>query len=244
MIKGRLDQLDEKILAGYSKLDDDMFTEILTSTLTDWVTQVTASEPPGTMVMSQQAVAKFDNVRPSKAAKAPSAAAAAAVARGGGAVRAPAPAGGGGGEDGATATAGDGGGKDADADADSGTDADAAADSGGVGDADEDNTAGGGEESGGEGEVDSGCESCSQVQGPEENSPQATQGQESQEKWPVKCRCCRLRHRSPQRRCCRAPRLCHLPPPAGVRTCPVPCPFRVVRRTPCPACPGPTALTR
>ena len=45
MIKGRPDQLYEKILAGYNKLDDNLFTEILTSTLTDWVTQVTASEP-------------------------------------------------------------------------------------------------------------------------------------------------------------------------------------------------------
>jgi hypothetical protein len=55
MTEGRADQLYEKLMAGYGKLDDDQFQEILSSTFTKWVTKVIAPEPaePGVRVMSQ-----------------------------------------------------------------------------------------------------------------------------------------------------------------------------------------------
>ena len=77
MIKGRPDQLYEKIIASFSELNDDDFMEILTFRLTDWVTKVTAPEPPGTMVLSQQRIASLDNARPTSARSAANTAAAA-----------------------------------------------------------------------------------------------------------------------------------------------------------------------
>ena len=99
MIKGRPDQLYEKIIASYSELNDDDFMEILTDRLTDWVTKVTAPEPPGTMVLSQQRIASLDNARPTCARSAANTAAAAAAAA------APAPATQGSGEEGGGADA-------------------------------------------------------------------------------------------------------------------------------------------
>jgi hypothetical protein len=60
MTKGRADQLYENVMAGYGKLDDDQFQEILSFTLTEWVTKVTAPESAesGVGVMSQQEVAE------------------------------------------------------------------------------------------------------------------------------------------------------------------------------------------
>lgn len=80
MIRGRPDQLYEKIIASYSELTDDDFMEILSHKLTDWVTKVTAPEPPGTMVLSQQRIASLDSARPSCARSAADTAAPAAAA--------------------------------------------------------------------------------------------------------------------------------------------------------------------
>jgi hypothetical protein len=44
MTKSRADRLYEKLMASYGKLDDNQFQEILSSTLTEWVTKLTAPD--------------------------------------------------------------------------------------------------------------------------------------------------------------------------------------------------------
>ena len=82
MTRGRSDQVYQKLIANYSKSDDDQFVELLSYNLNEWVTKVTAPEMPGPgpMVMSQQRVAEVDKTRPSSNGARPAAAAAAAAA--------------------------------------------------------------------------------------------------------------------------------------------------------------------